>query len=147
MPRVDNRQFPCGILYRPDEEKFIEFYIYTEFADVWAHTDAYNSENFMLCTGYVIEYTVCPVLWYNKLQKKITLSKTEAEYTAFIQVLRKLINLMALMKEVYFIFDIHLPNPEVFCKVFEENQIYIAVAESIKLSRRTNHITIKYHHF
>ena len=54
---------------------------------------------------------------------------------------------MTLIKEVYFIFDIHLPNPEVFCKVFEENQIYIAVAESIKLSRRTNHITIKYHHF
>ena len=39
---------------------------------------------------------------------------------------------MAFMKEVSFIFDIHLPNPEVFCKLFEDNQSCIDVAESKK---------------
>ena len=51
------------------------------------------------------------------------------------------------MKEVYFIFDINIPKPEVFCKLFKDNQIYIAVAESNKFSARTKRITIKYHHF
>ena len=51
------------------------------------------------------------------------------------------------MKEIYFIFDVHLPKPEVFCKVFEDNKICIAVTESNKLSPRKNHISINYHHF
>ena len=54
---------------------------------------------------------------------------------------------MELMKEVSFIFDIHIPKPEFFCKVFEENRNCIAVAESNKFSPRTKHIAIKYHHF
>ena len=54
---------------------------------------------------------------------------------------------MALMKEVSFIFDILLPKPEVFGKAFEENQMFIAVAESNKFSPRTKNIAIKYHNF
>ena len=54
---------------------------------------------------------------------------------------------MALMKEVSFIFDLHLPKPEVFCKVFEDNKSCIDVAKSNKLSPRTKHIAIKYHRF
>ena len=53
---------------------------------------------------------------------------------------------MELMKEVYFILDIHLPNPELFCEVFEYNQSCTAVAESNKFSPRTKHIAVKYHH-
>ena len=34
------------------------------------------------------------------------------------------------MKEVSFIFDIHIQNPEVLCKLFKNNQVCIAVAES-----------------
>ena len=54
---------------------------------------------------------------------------------------------MELMKEVSFIFDKHIPKPEVFCKVSEENCNCIAVAESNKFSPRKKHIAIKYHHF
>ena len=43
-----------------------------------------------------------------------------------------------------FILDINITNPEVFCKIFEENQICIVVAELKHLSPRTNHITITY---
>ena len=54
---------------------------------------------------------------------------------------------MALTKEVSFIFDINIPNPEVFSKVFKENKSFIIVTESNKLSPRTKHIDIMYHHF
>ena len=60
--------------------------------------------------------------------------------------MRKVITFMAFMKEVYFIFDIHLPNPEVFCKVFQDNQSFIDVADSNKFSLRTKNIAIKYHY-
>ena len=40
-----------------------------------------------------------------------------------------MIPFMALMKEVSFISDTHIPKPEVFCKLFEGNQICIAFVE------------------
>ena len=36
--------------------------------------------------------------------------------------MRKFVSFMALMKELSFIFDVHLPKPEVFCKLFKDNQ-------------------------
>ena len=54
---------------------------------------------------------------------------------------------MSSMKELYFIFYLHLPKPEVFCKVFKDNQSYISVAEFNKISPITKHIAVKYHHF
>ena len=54
---------------------------------------------------------------------------------------------MGLIKEVYFIFDIQIPNPEAFCKVFEDNGICISIAESNKFSPGTKYIAIKSHHF
>ena len=54
---------------------------------------------------------------------------------------------MVLMKEISFIFDIHIPKPEVFCKVFKYNQSYISITESKNLSPRTKHFDTKYHRF
>ena len=53
----------------------------------------------------------------------------------------KVIPFIALMKEVSFISDINLPNPEVFCKLFEDNQMFIAVADS-KSSHQEQNISL-----
>ena len=91
-------------------------------------------------------YAGCPVLWCCRLQTGIVLITTEAEYIALGQSMHKVITFMVLTKIVYFIFVIYFPKLEVFCKVFEENQIFIAFSESNKFSLRTKHIDIKYHH-
>ena len=94
--------------------KGIECYVYYDFAGGWAQADAYNVENVMSLTGYVITYTGCSVLLSSELQTEIALSNTESEYISLIKVMHKVISFMALMKEVSFIFDTHIPNPEVF---------------------------------
>ena len=99
----------------------------------------------MLCTGYVILYAVFPVLWCSKLRTEIDLSTIEVEYIVLIQMMPKVIPFMELMRKVSIIFDINIPKPEVFCKVFEENQSCISSAESKKSSSRTKHICINYH--
>ena len=38
-------------------------------------------------------------------------------------------------------------SPEVTCRVFEDDQSCIAVAESKKPPARTKHVAIKHHHF
>ena len=61
--------------------------------------------------------------------------------------MRKVIYFIVLMKEVSFIFDIHISKPEVFCKVIKDNKSSIAAVESNKFSTRSKRINIKYHHF
>ena len=46
---------------------------------------------------------------------------------ALIHSMRNVIMFMDLMKEISFILDINIPNPEVFCKVFEDKQSCISV--------------------
>ena len=84
----------------------------------------------MSCTVYTIKYSECLVLWCVNLQTNIALSKTEAEYIALIQAICKVISFMDFIKELSFIFDIHLSKPAVFCKIFKENKSCIAVTES-----------------
>ena len=73
-------------------------------------------------------YVVCPVLLCIKLQTEITLSKIEAEYITLSQAMCNVISCMEMMKEISFIFNIHIPQSEVFCKLFEDNKSCVAVA-------------------
>ena len=130
LPDWNRRLTTCGVVYKPDIEKSIECYVYAIFVSGWAQADAVNAENIMSHTGYVIMHTWCTILWCSKLQTEIYLSATKWEYVALIQEMCKVIPFISLMKEVSFIFDIHIQNPEVLCKLFKNNQVCIAVAES-----------------
>ena len=61
--------------------------------------------------------------------------------------MREVIPFMDLMVEVGEVFSLHNTKPEFDCKVFEDNNSCIRVAESSKFTPRTKHIAIKYHHF
>ena len=68
-----------GIVCRPDKTKGLECYADAYFAGSWDIGDSNNPENVMSCTGYIIMYAGCPVVWYSKLQTEIALSTMEAE--------------------------------------------------------------------
>ena len=97
--------------------------------------------------GYVIMYMVCLVLWCSGIQTEIILSIKESDYTALIPKMHDMFPFMALLKEVSFIFDIHLPNTEIFFKILEDSQICIDVAQSNMFTPQTKNIAINYHHF
>ena len=82
-----------GIVYRPGIEKVIECYVDYEFSGGWTQGNDDNAENVMLCTGYVITYAGCPVLWCSNLQTEIALSTTEEEYIALVQAIHEVIPL------------------------------------------------------
>ena len=75
---VNRRLFTCGVVYNPDKEKGVQFYVDADFSSGWSQADANNAENFLSRMGYVITYAGCPVLWCNKLQTEINLITTEA---------------------------------------------------------------------
>ena len=54
---------------------------------------------------------------------------------------------MTVMEEIHAVFPIHISKPDFVCNVHEDNQSCIKMAAGIKISPRTKHIALKYHHF
>jgi len=81
------------------------------------------------------------------LQTEIALSTAEAEYIALSTALREVIPLMTLMQEIDSVFPLYIDKPNFFCKIFEDNQSCIKMAVAPKMTPRTKHIALKYHHF
>ncbi len=81
-----------------------------------------KAENVMSRTGYAICYDGCPVLWCPKLKTEIVLSTAEAEYIALFPAIRKVIPFLYLCKELKFLFELHLLDPEVHCIEIEDSQ-------------------------
>jgi hypothetical protein len=136
-----------GIIFKPDITKGVECFVDADFAGGWNQADAIDAGSVLSRSGFVIMYAGCPLTWCSKLQTEIALSTTEAEYIALSQFLREVIPLIQLLKEVNDIFPIHMPTPEIHCKVWEDNNGALSLAQKGKFSPRTKHIAIKYHHF
>jgi hypothetical protein len=64
------------------------------------------------CThaGYVIMYCSCPVHWVSKLQSKIALNTTEAEYIALSMCLHNLLPMRTLLSELSKGFNFSIPD-------------------------------------
>jgi hypothetical protein len=118
-----------------------------DFAGGWNSEEADDADNIHSRTGFTIYYTGCPVYWQSKLQTEIAPSTAEAENIAMLQALRETIPLVTLMQEKNEIFPLYLPSPKFIIKVREDNQSCIAMAKNPKITPRTKHIAIKYHHF
>ena len=136
-----------GIIFKPDKTKGIECFVDADFAGSWNQSDSIDASSVLSRTGYVIMYAGCPLTWCSKLQSEIALSTTEAEYIALSQSLREVIPLIQLLREINDIFPLHMPTPEIHCKVWEDNNGALSLAQKGKFSPRTKHIAIKYHHF
>ena len=136
-----------GIIFKPDPSKGLECFVDADFAGGWNKADAIDAGAVMSRTGYVLTYAGYPLTWCSKLQSEIALSTTEAEYNALSQSLREVIPLITLLNELKEIFPIHNPTPEIHCKVWEDNNGALSLAQNQKFSPRTKHISIKYHHF
>ena len=136
-----------GIIFKPDPAHGLECFVDADFAGCWSKDELADADNVMSRTGYVIMYAGCPIIWCSKYQTKIALSTVEAEYLALSQALREVIPLMQLLREVNEVFPVTLDAPRIHCKVWEDNEGCISLANNGRFSPRTKHIAIKYHHF
>ena len=92
-------------------------------------------------------YAGCPILWFSRLQQEISLSTTEAEYIALSTAAREILPMRDLLIEISSQFGIHEITPNVRCTIFEDNVGAETLAKSPKMTPRTKHLAIKYHHF
>jgi len=98
-------------------------------------------------TGYTITFADCPILWTSKLQSKIALSTTEAEYISLSQAMHDVIPLRTILEELNPIFTYPAQQIMTHSTVFEDNKGCVDLIAAPTMHPRTRHISIKYHHF
>ena len=135
------------IIIKANSDIGLVCYVDADFAGMWTVSEGSDPENCLSRSGCVIQYASCPVLWFSRLQSEIALSTTESEYIALSTAMRDVIPMMHLLKEMSIVFDLEHFKPIVQCKIFQDNNSCISVATSPKLTPRTKHISLKYHHF
>ena len=156
-----------GITLRPEKNGRLDAYVDSDFAGRWHRDYAELRECVLSRTGFVITYCGCPVTWTSKLQTEIALSTTEAEYIALSTLMRTLLPMRQLVREIYkttFIKFGHEPVADQsntnthlhFTKkceklaqsdIFEENAGCIVLATTEQHRPRTKHLAVKWHHF
>ena len=138
-----------GITFRPDKKNLssIDCYVDTDFTGAYSKECSQDPNSVKSRTGCVIMYARCPILWFSRLQQEISLSTTEAEYIALSTAAREILPMRDLLVEISFQFGITEITPNVKCTIFEDNVGAETLAKSPKMTPRTKHLAIKYHHF
>ena len=98
-------------------------------------------------TRFVIIFCGCPLILCSKLQTKITIFITEVEKIALSQATRKVLLMMELLKEINSVFTLNILTPEIYCKVYEDNESCTSITKAQHFSSRTKLIDTMYHHF
>jgi hypothetical protein len=134
-----------GLIMKPNQEG-MECWVDAAHASEWnnktASSDPSSARSRM---GYLIIYAGCPMHWASKMQMEIALSITEAEYIALSQSMREVLPIIWLLEEAKQQ-DIPILNtkPKVHCKVFEDNEGAMEIAEVPKMRPRTKNFNINH---
>lgn len=138
-----------GIVFKPDISKLgqLECFVDADFAGNYTKEQSQDPNSVRSRTGCVILYAGCPIIWFSKLQTEISLSTTEAEYIALSTACRELLPMREMFNELRQYLNILPLIPQVRCTLFEDNVGAETLAKSPKMTPRTKHIAIKYHHF
>ena len=135
------------MIMKPDGTHELNCYVDADFAGGFTHETSHEKASVLSRTGYVINYSGCPILCVSKMQTEIALSTTEAEYIALSQSMRDLIPLRGILQELAKVLRVSSKVPITHSSVFEDNNGALELAREPKYRPRTKHIAIKYHHF
>jgi hypothetical protein len=133
----------------PDKKKGFECYVNVSHAGDWKQQSASNDPSTARSrTGHIITFADYTSVWASKLQTKIALSMTEVEYIALSISMSEILPMLTMAKEASkhrLVAKINAPL--IHCKLFEDNQGAIKLANVPKMHPRTKHLNIKYHFF
>lgn len=142
-----------GLILFPKIESSFECYVDASFSGEWVkgHEDQamYDPNTARSRTGFIIRYANVPLVWQSKLQIEISLSSTEAEMIALSAATRENIYLIRLIHDINAKCQIKasMNHAKIRCRIFEDNQGTLAIAQEFRIRPRTKHINVKYWHF
>ena len=131
-----------GLVFKPNLTDGFRCYVDADWARNWLKTHPNDKTGALSCTGYLITYANCPIMWGSKMQLCVALNTTEAELIALSTTLREVIHLQNLLLGLCGCnFPIPSTKPQLVCHTFEDNAACIEVAQlDHKIHPRTKHI-------
>eukprot|EP00804_Cyclotella_cryptica_P024037 CCRYP_007263-RA/>CCRYP_007263-RA protein AED:0.37 eAED:0.37 QI:0/-1/0/1/-1/0/1/0/131 len=131
-------------MFRPNESRGFECYCHADFAGNWNKDFAeHDPSTAKSRSGWVLFYARCPIIWASKLQSQVALSTTKAESITMSMALCDVTPVMELINKFpERNFKVICTQPQVCCKVFEDNSGALELARLPKLCRRTKNINI-----
>jgi hypothetical protein len=153
-----------GMTFSPSNDYRVNCFVDADFAGLWGLEYDKDPVSVKSCTGYILMFMGCPLLWASKLQTQIALSTMEAEYIVLsLAMMRELIAVQEVLKEirtqVFQVTDSLMKSPtysmtaKTFASPFPSSQVYedndacLKFATLPRMSPRTKHIAIPYHFF
>jgi hypothetical protein len=85
---------------KPNKNPSLDAYCDSNFAGVWHQEFVNLRDSCLSSTGFIIVLTGVPIHWSSKLQTKIALSSTEAEYIALSKCYRSLLPMRRTLKNI-----------------------------------------------
>ena len=99
--------------------------------------------------AYIIKFCGVPMVWKSQLISEICLSTAHSEYVALSSAVRAVIPIRETILDALKYFNLPTDSefPEVYCKLFEDNQTAYLLANEQRLSNNTKYYNLKYHWF
>jgi hypothetical protein len=137
-----------GTIVHPSGRLNLEAFCDSDFAGLYGRDPDSESSSAKSRMGYIIKLCGCPLLWKSQLISEIALSTAEAEYASLSACMRVLIPLRRLLQEVsdgIGLGEVHTSS--ISAQVFEDNNSALQLATQQRITSRTRHYLIKWHHF
>ena len=122
-----------GITYTEDSDQGDKLVAYVDSDHAGDKDGGYST------TGAVIDFGGAPIDWKSQLQTVVVISSVEAEYVALSKVCTMILHLRHLLKTVSL-------EQEEATVIFEDNTGALKLCRNDKVTSRTKHVDIKFHH-
>ena len=140
-----------GTTVKPLPELKLDTFVDADFAGLYGSDPPEERTSAISRTGYIIKLSNMPLVWKSQLQTTITLSTMEAEYSALSASMRVLIPIREMLLEFEKYVDVpaHFRSVDssISTTVHEDNNGALMLATEHRITTRTKHYNIKWHHF
>ena len=137
-----------GMIVKPSGSLDLDAFCDADFAGLYGRDPDSEPSAAKSRMGWIIKLAGCPLIWKSQLITEITLSTAESEYAALSSCMRALIPVRRLLLEILQgIGREDATSHSISARVFEDNNSALQLATQQRITNRTRHYLVKWHHF
>ena len=123
-----------GTIFKPTGTYKVDCYVDANFAGLHGHDPQEMPTSACSCTGFIMFFGGCPLLWKSQLQTETALSTFQAEYVALVAAMHQLIVVQWVLQDLVACLSLKPKQPKIHATVHEDNASAYALANNQQLS-------------
>ena len=123
-----------GTIFKPTGTYKVDCYVDANFAGLHGRDPQEMPTSACSCTGFIMFFGGCPLLWKSQLQTETALSTFQAEYVALVAAMHQLIVVQWVLQDLVACLSLKPKQPKIHATVHEDNASAYALANNQQLS-------------